>query len=222
MSFSRPGKCQTPVRRVRRVIEIHGLIRSVARGDPLDLEGQDVQDHGRALEPVQVELDRLELDAAKIADQMLADESWRTAGFATDDRSQGLTLRIVGPLVDCAGEDPVAVGHHFARADNQRKLEPIERHITVSAGINPEHQCRRAVVVGRRPLRVRIDARTEIVAVATLHVFAEHRPLLLYHGMALFYQAVGCCFLSRIRWWRLRTIMPVSLSSWMKRRWPIG
>ena len=39
MSFSRPGKRQAPVCRVRRVIEIHGLIWSVARGDPLDLEG---------------------------------------------------------------------------------------------------------------------------------------------------------------------------------------
>src|SRR6516164_8576057 len=122
MSLFRPGECQAPVCRVRRVIEIHGLIWSVARGDPLDLEGQDVRDDRRALEPVQVELDRLELDSAKIADQMLADESWRTAGFATDDRSQGRTLRIVGPLVDYAGKDPVAVGHHLARADNQRKL----------------------------------------------------------------------------------------------------
>ena len=98
MSFSRPGKRQALVCRVRRVIEIHGLIRSVARSDPLDLEGQDVRDHCRALEPVQVELDQLELDPAKIADQMLTDESWRTAGFATDDGTQGRTLRIVGPL----------------------------------------------------------------------------------------------------------------------------
>src|SRR6516165_9335911 len=66
-----------------------------------------MRDHCRALEPVQVELDRPERDPPKIADQMLADESWRTAGFATDDRSQGRTLRIVGPLVDYAGKDPV-------------------------------------------------------------------------------------------------------------------
>src|SRR5262249_13108710 len=45
----------------------------------------------------------------------------------------------------------------------------------------PKHQRGGAVIVSYRALRVRIDAGTQIVAVAAFHVFAQHRPFLLCH-----------------------------------------
>src|SRR6266853_2096697 len=201
------------------------------------------------------EVERLELDAAEVADQIIADERGWAARLAADDRGQRLTLRIVRPLVDHAGEDPVAIGHDFAETNDQRELQPIELGIAAIPFIDPKHQRRGAVIVGHRGLRVRVNARTQVVAVAALHVFAAHRPFLLCHvscpstGVAsrnsgdpshrrslplaanrgpVPISEMGpslrrddetdqwaCCFFSKMRWWRLRTIIPVSLSSWM-------
>jgi hypothetical protein len=92
---------------------------------------------------------------------------------------------LIGPLVDNPGEDPIAVGHDFAGADHQRELQPVEPDISVVSGIDPKHQPRRAVVVRHRRLRVRVDARAQVIAVAALHILAAHRPFLLCHDVAL-------------------------------------
>ena len=83
MRFLRPGERQAAVRRVRGIVDVERLAAAVARGDALDLEGKDIGDRGRALEPLDVNLDRLELDPAEVADEILADERRRAAGFPT-------------------------------------------------------------------------------------------------------------------------------------------
>jgi hypothetical protein len=70
MGFLGPGQRQAAVGRVAGVVEVIRLAAAVARGDALDLEAGDAGDRGPADEPIRGELDRRELDAAKIADQM--------------------------------------------------------------------------------------------------------------------------------------------------------
>ena len=105
----------------------------------------------------------------------------RSTGLAADDRGKRPALRLIGPLVDNAGKNPVAVGHDLAGANDQRKFKSVEAGLAATPVVDPEHQRRDAMVVGHRPLRVRVDARTEIVAVAALHILAAHRPFLLGH-----------------------------------------
>src|SRR5262245_33671922 len=95
MDFLRSRQSQPPVRRVCRVVEIHRLVGSVARGDALDLEAEDVGDRDRALQARHIELDRLELNTAEITDQMLADEPWRSTCLAADNRGECAPLRRV-------------------------------------------------------------------------------------------------------------------------------
>ena len=176
--FARPRQGQPAARRMAGVVEVRGLAAAVARQHTLDLEGGDVGDRGAAFEALDRDIDRLEFDAAEIADQILPDESRRPAGVAADDRRQRLALGRVGRLVDDAGKDPVAVGHDLARADHQREFEPVEPSAAAAAAlVDAEHHHRDAVVMGRRPLRVRVDARAQIVAIAAFHVLAAHRPL---------------------------------------------
>ena len=54
--------------------------------------------------PVDDEFDRPEFDAAKIANQMLADQPGRAARLAADDRRERLALGRVGTVVDDPGE----------------------------------------------------------------------------------------------------------------------
>src|SRR5580704_15704725 len=100
------------------VVDIERFAAPVAREDALDLEGKDIGDRGRAFERVQVELDRLELYTAEVAHQILADDRRRSAGFTSDDGGERGPLGLVGAVVDDPGEDPVAVGHDLARADD--------------------------------------------------------------------------------------------------------
>src|SRR5215813_14132509 len=102
---------QAPSGRVSRVVYVQRLARAVARNHPLDLERDHVGDYGRALQPVQIELDRLECDTTKIADQVVADEARRSAGLAADDRGKSPALGSIGPFIDHPGENPVTVGH---------------------------------------------------------------------------------------------------------------
>ena len=91
------------------------------------------------------------------------------------------TLSLVGPFIDDAGENPVAVGHHPAGTDHQREFQAVEPRRPGSSVIDPKHQHSRAIVIGRRALRIGVDARAEIVAIAALHVFAAQRPILFGH-----------------------------------------
>src|SRR5271154_3007028 len=111
---------------MRRIVEIERVTAAVAGGDALDLERQDIGDRSRALEPLDVNLDRLELDPAEVADEVLADERRRAAGFAPDNGSERSSLDVIRAVVDHARENPVAVGHHPARSDHQREFKPIQ------------------------------------------------------------------------------------------------
>ena len=69
--------------------------------------------------------DRLELDSAEVADEVLADERRRAAGVAPDDGGKRSSLGIIRAILDDARENPVAVGHDPARADYQREFKPV-------------------------------------------------------------------------------------------------
>jgi len=118
-----------------------------------------------------VDLDRLKLDAAEVTNQVLADDRRWPPGLAADNRRERRSLDLVGLLVDNARENPVAVGHNLARTDNQREFKSVQLGLAEMALGDAERHNRCTVIVGHRPLWVRIDAWTEIVAVAALHVF---------------------------------------------------
>jgi hypothetical protein len=82
VGFLRPGECQAAIGRMRRVVDIEWVAAEVAGRDALDLERQDIGYRGRAPEPLDANLDRLELDPAEVADEVLANERRRAAGFA--------------------------------------------------------------------------------------------------------------------------------------------
>src|SRR5579864_899543 len=105
----RPGERQATVGRMRRIVDIERVAAAVARRNALDLERQYVGDRGRTPEPVDVNLDRLELNPAEIANEMLTDERRRAAGFTPDDGGKRDALEGVGAVVDHARENPVAV-----------------------------------------------------------------------------------------------------------------
>ena len=130
---------EAAARRVRGVVEVERLAAAVARSDAFDLERQNVGDHGRALQPIQIEFYGLVGDATEVADQVFADEGGRAARLPADDCGKCLALRLIRALVDNAGEDPVAVGHDFAGADHQRELQPIEADSAAASGIDPKH-----------------------------------------------------------------------------------
>src|ERR1700722_7129661 len=94
-----------------RIIDIERVATSVAGGDALDLEREDIGDRGRALEPLDVNLDRLEFHPTKVTDEVLTDERRRAAGFAPDDGSKRSSLDLVRAVVDHARENPIAIGH---------------------------------------------------------------------------------------------------------------
>src|ERR1700723_334255 len=166
---------------MRRVVDIERLAAAVAGGDALDLERKDIGDRSRALERVDVNLDRLELDAAEVADEVLADERWRATGVAPDDGGKRSTLDVSRIVVDHARKNPVAVGHNATRADHQREFKPVQLGVAEIAFVDTKHHHRGAVIVRRRLLWVGIDAGAEIVAVAALHVFAAERPFRFRH-----------------------------------------
>src|SRR5271156_139094 len=122
MHFLRARQGEAAARWVRRVVDVERLAAAVPRGDALDLERQNAGDHGRALQPIEVEFYGLVGDAAEITDQVFADEGGRAARLPADDCSERLTLRLIRAFVDNTRENPVAVAHDFARADHQREL----------------------------------------------------------------------------------------------------
>jgi len=103
------------------------------------------------------------------------------AGCAPDNGGKRGALRIVRAVIDHARKNPVAVGHYRARPDHQREFEPVKLGLAEMAFIDTEYHHRGAVVVRRRLLWVGINAATEIVAVAALHVLAAKRPFRLRH-----------------------------------------
>jgi hypothetical protein len=67
MGFLRPGKCQPTVRGMSCIVDIQRFTATVAGCDAFNLKGKDVGDRGRPLERLNVDLDRLKLDAAEVA-----------------------------------------------------------------------------------------------------------------------------------------------------------
>src|SRR5215472_8151757 len=167
-----PRQGQAAVRRMAGVVQVERLAAAIARDDAVDLERGDVRDRELTPVPVDDEFDRPEFDAAKIANQMLADQPGRAARLAADDRRERLAPGRVGTVVDHPSEQPIAVSHDPPRADQEGEFASGEIDGTKAALVDPERHDRDAVVMGRRTLRVRIDARTQIVAIAALHVFA--------------------------------------------------
>src|SRR5258708_32172927 len=104
---------------MRGVVDIKRFTAAVARGDALDLEREDIRDRGRALEPLDVNLDRLEFDPAEVSNEVLTDECRRAAGVAPDDGGKRGSLRIIRAVVDHAREKPVARGPDSGRAEYQ-------------------------------------------------------------------------------------------------------
>src|SRR5262249_7496437 len=155
------GQREAPVRRVGGVVDVERLAAAVARGDALDLEGEDAGDGRPPLQAVLLEAARPDLHAAEIAHQVVVDHRRPAAGLAADDRRQGLALSGSRPLVDDAAEDPVALGHHPARADDQREAQPVERRITEIPLVE--------------------DAGAQVVAIAALHVLATEAPAPVGH-----------------------------------------
>ena len=90
-------------------------------------------------------------------------------------------LSLVGALVDDDAENPTAVGHDAAGTDDQREFQAVEGDGAVAAAIDAVDHEGIAMLMRRRFLRVRVDARTEIVAVATFHVLAAQLPGLFSH-----------------------------------------
>src|SRR5262249_48037119 len=123
MHLLRAGQGEPAPRRVRRVVDIERLAAAVARGHTFDLEGEDIGDHGRAPKPGKSEIDRFELDAAEIANQVFGDEGGWPARLPTDDGGKSLALRVVGAIVDHACEDPVAIGHNLAGTNDQHETQ---------------------------------------------------------------------------------------------------
>src|ERR1700693_5711899 len=162
--------------------DIERVAAAVAGDDAFDLERQDIGERGGALEPLDVNLDRLELDPAEVADEVLADERRRAAGFASADGGKRGALDVVGAVVYHSRENPVPVGHDPARADYQREFKPVQLGIAKIPFVDAEHHHCRAVVVRRRLLRVGIDAGAEIIAVAALHILAAQRPFRFRHN----------------------------------------
>src|SRR5215831_17181332 len=109
LQFAGPRQREAPPRRMGRIVDVERLTAAVARSDTLDFERDDGGDRGRALQPIQSELDRFVHDAAEVGDQVLADKGWRPTRLSADDRGEGLPLRLIGPLIDDAGKNPIAV-----------------------------------------------------------------------------------------------------------------
>src|SRR5207237_847612 len=89
----------------------------------------------------------------------------------------------VGALVHEDAEDPIAVGHDLARAQHERKFAPVEAVSAEIPVIDAEDQDGVAIIVGHGPLRVRIDAGADVVAIAAFHVLAADRPFCVCHGL---------------------------------------
>jgi len=84
VDFIRAGKRQSAIGRVCGVVDKERVAVSIARGDTFDFENEDVGDRCRAVKSVHMDFDAPELDAAKIADHVLADNGRGSAGFAPD------------------------------------------------------------------------------------------------------------------------------------------
>ena len=100
----------------------------------------------------------MELDAAEVAHQVVADHLRRTARRAAHDLGQGLALGGIGRLVDDHAEHPVAVRHDPLGANDQGELQTVERDIALMPAIDAIDHQGGAMLMRRRRLRVGEDA----------------------------------------------------------------
>src|SRR5438045_1983806 len=108
---------------------------------------------------------------AECADEMAAGDARGAARLAAGEPRESSTLRGVGAGIDDYRENPVAVGHDLAGAQHEGEFAAAEGQPAEVSLIDAEDQHRRTMVVSHRPLRVRVNARAEIVAIAALHIF---------------------------------------------------
>jgi hypothetical protein len=85
------------------------------------------------------------LDPAEVADEVLADERRRAAGFIPDNGGKRGALGIVRAVVDHSRKNPVALGHHPARPDHQREFEPVKLGLAEMAFVDTKYHHRGAV-----------------------------------------------------------------------------
>src|SRR5205085_7674327 len=182
LQFLGLSQSETAAGRVPRIVDVERFAAAVPRQDAMDLEREQARDSGAPVVPRHMELDRLVFDAPEIADEVAAGQLRRAARPTCREPGESGAPAGVGTLVHDDAEDPIAVGHDLARAQHERKFAPVEAGSAEIPVIDAEDQDGVAIIVSHRPLRVRIDARAEVVAIAALHVLAADRPFYVCHG----------------------------------------
>src|SRR5207248_5846038 len=182
LQFLGLGQSEAAASRVPRIVNVERLAAAVPRQDAVDLEREQARDSGAPVVARHMELDRLVFDPAEIADEVVADQLRRAARLTPREPGERAAPAGVGALVDDDAEDPIAVGHDLARAQHEREFAPVEAGSAEIPVIDAEDQDGVAIIVGHGPLRVRVDAGAEVVAIATFHVLAVDRPFCVCHG----------------------------------------
>src|SRR4029450_913663 len=95
-SPARAGESEAAVGRMGGVVDVERLAGAVARGDTLDLEGEDARDVGGAPQALGGEADVAELDAAEVAHQVVADHLRRAPRPAAGGLGQRAGRGVIG------------------------------------------------------------------------------------------------------------------------------
>src|SRR6185437_10331608 len=85
--------------------------------------------------------------------QVLADQRRErghgTTDGATEDRSQGLGLLVVGALIDVGGQRPISVCHDPRCVEDDQGIESIERYVAIATALDVENERHVTKALGR-------------------------------------------------------------------------
>src|ERR1700751_268848 len=100
---------------------------------------QDVRDFRRTFFAFDAVCDRYLLRPEVFPDQGSQLRHW-SAGCAGEDRTESLSLFIVGLLIDVSSDRPIPFAHWPGRMDRECHVETIEHSVIISPALDMEDQ----------------------------------------------------------------------------------
>src|SRR5438309_8164862 len=156
------------------IVEIHRF-GSVCPGHSFECLIEHFGDRGGSPQAVVVEGDWAGLNPGKGADQRAQGRHWTTC-LAAGDGYDRLLLFGARALIGNHAYGPVAVGHRFGRAADDREIQSVQLDAVMVALLDVLNECERAPPVRRARGQVAGRTPAEKITAARLEVFASDCP----------------------------------------------